>query len=259
MATPAWDLVDRRILAAIAFVDAVGAPVTCPVAIGAPEGFGWFLKKPGVVIVTRAATLEAHSAAFAAAPGTPSVQSKQYRLELRPSDPAYAARSVELLLPRHPDPANVNSVFRAVEVVLPPTPLARPAGLRAALRVTVTRSDDGRAIEGALVRLRPVGRPETFALTDAAGEALLLADAIPFSSAAPGPKVTRDWAAEIDAVVDPATARFNAPEAVFDARQNPAAPIDPDALATGGTVSGVISLAIAAGEIRTATLTWPPP
>jgi len=259
MATRAWDLLDRRILAAIAFVDAVGAPVTCPVAIEGPDGFGWFLKKLGVVIVTRAAGLDAHSAAFDAAPGTPAVRSKKYRLELRPSDPAFAARSVELRLPRHPDPANVNSVFRAVEVVLPPTPLARPAGLNAALRVSVTRSDDGRAIEGALVRLRPDSRPETFALTDAAGEALLLADAIPFASSAPGPSMTRDWAAEIDAVVDPATARFHAPEAIFAARQNPADLIDPDMLATSGVVSGATSLTIAAGLIRTATLSWTPP
>jgi hypothetical protein len=259
MATRAWDLLDRRILAAIAFVDTRGAPVTCPVAITGPDGFGWFRKKPGMVIVTRAAGLAAHDAAFEAAPGTPAVRSKKYQLELRPSDPAYAARSVELRLPRHPDPANVNSVFRPVEVVLPPTPLARPAGLSAALRVAVTRSDDGRAIEGALVRLRPDGRPETFALTDAAGEALLFADAIPFASSAPGPSMTRDWPAEIDAVVDPATARFHAPDAIFAARQDPGGLIDPDALATGGTASAAKAVAIAAGLIRTATLSWTPP
>jgi hypothetical protein len=259
MAARAWDLLDRRILAAIAFVDTVGAPVTCPVAIAAPAGFGWFLKKPGMVIVTRAGGLDAHSAGFDTAPGTPTVRSKKYQLELRPSNPAYAARSVELRLPRHPDPANVNSVFRAIEIVLSPTPLARPAGLNAALRVSVTRSDDGRAIEGALVRLRPDSRPETFALTDAAGEALLFADAIPFASSAPGPSMTRDWAAEIDAVVDPATARFHAPDAVFAARENPGALIDPDALAASGTASGATSLAIAAGLIRTAALSWTPP
>lgn len=259
MATLAWDFLDRRILAAIRFVDVLGNTVTCPQAISAPDGVRWFVKRPGVVIVTEAPGFEAYAASFAA---PPAAGAASLPIDVRPADPAYAPRRFVLALPRGATPADQNSVFDPLNVVLTPGDAARPDGLAAGLIVTVTRKTDGAAIEGALVRLKPDGgKPATNSLTNAAGEALLLAGAIPIATPGPGAVMLRDFAATVDAVIDPARIRIHAPGEVFAARQAAALRtrdfIDPDALSVAATPTA--SLRIAAGQVRTASIQWTPP
>lgn len=266
MMTRAWDLLDRRILAAIDFIDVLGRPLLSPVSVAAPDGVRLFQKRPGSLIVTEAPGLAAHAAAFDAPPAAPPVASVSIILDCKPADAAFAPRRFELRLPRDPAPNAAASLFKAVKIFLFPSPSASFSGLVAALRISVTRSDDGRAVEGALVRLRPDGgRPQTAALTDAGGEALLLADAIPIASPGPGAVVIGDFAASIDAIVDPVLARFHAPADIMQARRladrRVRGFIDPGdveaRLAASATPPQAVR--IAAGQTRLAAIGWNPP
>jgi hypothetical protein len=262
MATRAWDILDRRVLAGVAFVDGRDRPVTCPIRLSVPDGVRFFWKRPGMLVVTEAPGLALHSAAFEVPPTVPALGSVRMDIDVKPASSAYAARRFELRLPRTRVPANPDSVFDMVPIRLTPTPAAPIDGLAAGLRVSVTRSDDGRVVEGALVRLRPVGgRPETSALTDAAGEAFLIAPAIPLATPGPGAVMLGDFEAALDAVVVPAQARFHTPDEVFAARRAADARvdgfIDPDTLAGAATLPTTIR--IAAGQVRTAAIAWTPP
>lgn len=266
MAAPAYDYLDRRVLAALRFVDALGLPIGSPVAVKAAEGVALLRKRSGEVVVMRAPGLASHSDAFLAPPAAPAVGSITLQLDLRPASPEYGARRFALKLPRDPDPAQAAtpaSLFRPVEVELLPTPCARPTGLVAALSVTVRRSDDQRRVAGALVRLRPEGgRPPARAFTDAAGDALLLIPGVPLTSPGPGATVLADLAGALDAIVDPALARFIADDALDAARAAaPPAPIDPDDLESrlAASATTAVAVRIAAGRTRTAAISWTPP
>lgn len=265
MAVLAWEFLDRRALASIGFVDAVGRPVLTPVRVTAP-GVRLLVKRPGELVVLDAPSLGTHTAAFDAPPPLPAVGSTTVQLDLVPADPALEARRYGLVLPRDPDPANAanaSSLFRPVEIVLPPAPSGTLTGLVAGLRVNVTRADYGRAIEGALVRLRPEGgRPQTLALTDAAGDALLLVPGVPLSSPGMGGVVLADIGAELDAVIDPGLVRFHAAEDLMAGRADAAARttglIDPEDIEArlGAAAIGTQTLRIAAGQSRNASIAW---
>jgi len=268
MAVQAWEFLDRRALASMIFTDAVGRPVLTPVRVTAP-GVRLLIKRPGELVVLDAPGFAPHAAAFEAPPAMPAIGSATVQLDLVPADPALGSRRFAMVLPRDPDPAhaaNANSLFRPIEVVLLPAPSGTLTGLVAALRVNVTRSDDGRRIEGALLRLRPEGgRPQTLALTDAAGDALLLVPGVPLSSPGMGGVVLADIGAELDAVIDPDLVRFHAAENLMAARADAAARttslIDPDDVEArlGGSAIGTQALRIAAGQSRTAAIAWVPP
>lgn len=267
MAARAFDLLDRRVLAALTFVDVLGQPVRTPVAV-VSEGARFFTRRPGELVLAHAPGLEAHTMAFVSPPTAPGVGSLRLVLDLLPADPAYAARRFALPLPRDPDPAHAaqpDSLFRPVEVPLLPGPRAMAGGLSAGLVVTVLHTD-GRRVEDALVRLRPSGgRPPTRALTDAAGDALLLVAGIPLASPGAGATVTPDVAGEIDVIVDPDQARFHRLTELDEARLAQAARsqgfVDPDDLETrlAGEASAPQAVRLAAGRTGTARIEWAPP
>jgi hypothetical protein len=268
MAMPAWEFQDRRVLAALTFSDAAGRTVQSPVRVAA-SGLRLLVKRPGELVVTEAPGLAAHTAAFDAVPAMPAVGSVVVQLDLVPADPALGPRRFALPLPRDPDPANAanaNSLFRSAEVPLLPAPSGSVTGLLAAVRVGVRRNDDGRRIEGALVRLRPEGgRPQARALTDAAGDALLLVPAVPLASPGMGGTVLPDIGADLDAVIDPAQVRFHAPEDVMAARAAAAVRlvglIDPDDVEArlAGSATPPQAVRLAAGQTRIAAIAWAPP
>jgi hypothetical protein len=266
----AFELLDRRVLGGIVFTDPLGRRVRTPVtarAVG--DGVRLMRKRAGELVILEAPGLAAHSAAFEAPPPEPALASVAVVLDLRPADSGLAPRRVTIRLPRDPDPANsasADSLFQPIIVPLQAAPAAPPTGLAAALRVSVRRADDGRAVEGALVRLRPEGgRPEVTAVTDAAGEALLLAAGVPLSSPGPGAVVNADIAGVIDAIVDPQLAGFHAPGEVLAARQaaaeRTAGFIDPDDLVTrlAGQATPTVDVRIAAGDTRSAAISWTAP
>jgi hypothetical protein len=265
VARPEWS--ERRILAAIIFLDALGRRVRVPVAASAP-GVAIRQKEPGMLIVADAPGLADHVTSFAAPPAVPAVGSVELSLDLIPADPTLAPRAAVVPLPRDPDPAaaaNANSLFRPQEIVLWPSPLAGPTGLAAALRVTLRRAGDGRRIEGAVVRVQPEGRPPALALTDAAGEALLLVPGVPLATPGDGAVVLPDIGATVMARVDPAMARFHAEAELAAARAAAARRRtglpDPDTLLTraGLTATAERAVRLAAGRTRHLDLDWTPP
>ncbi|HEX3407863.1 MAG TPA: hypothetical protein VHS81_11550 [Caulobacteraceae bacterium] len=265
MAALSYDLLDRRALAALRFVDATGAPVLSPVAVTG-GGARVVRTRSGLAAVLAAPGLEAHESAFETPPAAPAIGSVTVQLDVRPASGELAARRFALKLPRDPDLANAAtaaSLFQPVDVALLPTPRARVSGLVAALLVTVRRSDDQRRIAGALVRLRPDGGlPEARAITNMAGDALLIVAGAPLSTPGPGATTLPDVGGQLDAIVDPNLAQFASDS---DVAASPAAPwpgllLDPDdieaRLAGAATAASVVR--IACGQIRTASLAWTP-
>jgi hypothetical protein len=269
MTTRSFEYVDRRALAAIRFVDAVtGKAIEEQVALEA-RGLATKRKWSGDVVVLSAPGLEEHRSSFSAPPVAPAVGAIAIPVDARPASPSYAARRFMLRLPRDPDPAgreNPGSLFNAAIVEMLPSPAYRTSGQVAALRVTVRRSDDGRRIAGALVRLRPAGGlPSARALTDAAGEALLVVVGAPLASAGPGATTVADIAGGADVLVDPALAHFVADDAVGAARTAALAQlsgfVDPDDLEArlGVPAPPAVAVRIASGATGSATLNWTPP
>ncbi|WP_339950583.1 hypothetical protein [uncultured Albimonas sp.] len=268
-----FELLDRRLLAALRFVDAVGAPVTSPVEARAegvdPRALSWSRRRDGTLLLLRAPGLEAHAAAFEAPPGAPAVGAEILTLDLRPSDPALAPRRVALALPRDPDPASPDSLLTAAEIRLPPGLRARPQGLEAAILATV-RHDDGRLVEGAVVRAS-AGAPhaEALGLTGPSGEALVRLPGLPIASPGPGATVLGDLEVDLDAVIEGPRVRLHAPRDLAAARAAHAGRRagfpDPDAIlaalliaAPGIETTPTASLAVRPGRLAAATLTWTP-
>lgn len=261
---PIFEMVDRRVLGGIVFTDPFGRRVQSAVmARPADPAVKLMIKRPGEIVIIDAPGLHAHVAAFDAPPAAPALGSVGIMIDLKPVDPALGARRVTLKLPRNPDASQSDAVSTAMVVPLLAAAGGDLAGMAAAVRVNVCRSDDGRSIEGALVRLRPEGaRPEVMALTDAAGDALLLVSGVPLANPGPGATVMPDIGGVIDAIVDPALALFHAPDAVQAARQAAGQRItgfiDPDDIVAriAAKATTPADVRIAPGQTRTANINW---
>lgn len=264
-AAPAYEFLDHRALAALRLVDSSGAQVRVPVAITS-EGVSIVHKRHGEAAVLNAPGLAAHADAFDKVPTTPALGSVTVQLDLRPTGRDLAPRRFALALPRTSALAQAGtpaSLFQPVEIELLPAAGATVSGFVAALSVTLRRADDDRRIEGALVRLKPSGgRPTARAVTDAAGDALLLMHGLPLANPGPNATVLPDIAAQLDAIVDPALARFTADAGLDLARATPrpGPPIDPDDLESrlGGSATPPVAVRVGCGLTRTAALAWSP-
>jgi hypothetical protein len=176
------ETVDRRVLAALRFRDAVtGATVAGPLDVRAP-GARWIRNRRGWWVLASVPGLEAHTTAFAAPPATPKVGSVP--LTVRVADPAgrYLPRVASVALPRDPDPAKAakpESLFQPVEVDLFPSPAGPVSPNWAVLRVSAPDAP------GALVRVVRKAAPDTVlgrGMTDARGEALVAVAGIPVTT-----------------------------------------------------------------------------
>ena len=179
--------VERRVLGAVRFTDAVtGVEVAAPLKVAAP-GVRWLHNRRGWWVMTDAPGLDAHTAAFAQPPAQPAPGSVPVRLTVEDPSGRYLARSATLALPRDPDPAHAAddaSLFRPVEVRLFPAPAA--AGLSAGwavVRATVTGAGGAR-LGGALLRVTRKTGGEVLGrgVSDARGEALLAVAGIPVTT-----------------------------------------------------------------------------
>ncbi|SFI42305.1 hypothetical protein [Albimonas pacifica] len=268
-----FELLDRRLLAALRFVDAVGAPVTSPVEARAegldPRSLRWSRKRDGALLLLRAPGLEEHAAAFDVLPGAPAVGAEILTLDLRPVDPALAPRRAALALPRDPDPEAGESLLSPAEIRLLPGQRARAEGLEAALLVAV-RHVDGRAVEGAVVRVRPGGpHAEALGITGPAGEALVRLAGLPIASPGPGATVLADLEVDVDAAIDGPGVRLHAPGEIAAARAAFAARRtgfpDPDAILAALLIADpaiettpTATVELRPGRLATAALTWTP-
>ena len=222
------DLLDRRALAAIQLVDIFGAPMQSPARIHG-DGARIFAKGVGQFVVLGAVGLDAHTTAFSAPPGAPAIGSQRVTLDIAPDDRSFAPRRARIRLPRDPDSAQPNSLFAPIAITMLPGPDATIPATAAAVRVTVTQQSDGRRVGGALVRVASDNGLFTgHAVTDIAGEALVLVPQFPMTHVGNNASVTDGLPARVTVVADPATAVLTADAGLIGARFATAP--DPDTL-----------------------------
>jgi hypothetical protein len=251
-----FEFVQQNVLGALRLVDAVtGVTVSDTARVVAPD-LTLLRKRNGDFLVM-------------AAEGLTPAAGRDYPIDVRPASAAYAPRRRVLHLPRDSDPANMahaDSLFQPALIALLPAP-SYPTGANfALLRVTVRRSTDQARVGNALVRLTS-GRPDVpdgRALTDAAGEALVVIAGVPLASPGPGATVVDDIGANIDALVDPTIATFAADSDLDAARaaarlQTTGFP-DPDDIEVrlAATAPAPTPVRLSAGRISFASLAWVP-
>ncbi len=268
MMATVFDYLDRRILGAVLLTDSFGRSLPEAVEISCNDADIW-QKKPGELIVRSARGLDGHDRAFEEPPAVPAIGSQRIDVDIRTASSSYLSRRFALNLPLDPDPANQandNSLFQYQRIIIPPSPSAQIVGGSAALLVRVTRMSDDYAIEGAVVRIRPSGSlPEVISLTNAIGEAMLIIPAVPLSSPGAGATVTGNYAAQVDAIIDPALVRFHAPEDHFSALREAGSRqrdfIDPDDVISrlSGSATAQQAVQLASGKTRSALIEWTPP
>lgn len=259
-----FELLDRRVLGGLVFTDPGGRRVLTAVDVRPVEsGVRLMTKRAGEIVIVDAPGLTAQTASFEPPKTPPALRSKTVRLDVRPADPGLGARRVSIKLPRNPDPTKPEPVSEPIAVPLLAAPGGSLIGHMAAVYVNVRRADDGRAIEGAVVRLRPEGaHPEVLALSDAAGDALLPALGVPLASPGPGATVRPDIGGAVDAIVDPDLVRFHPPVEVQAARLAAAARrtgfVDPDDVIARLAASATppVEVRVAPGKTGTATILW---
>lgn len=260
MAMLAPDLLDRRALALLRLVDVAGRPVLGPVRIEG-DGVHTVAKGDGRFALLEARGFEAYTASFNPIAAVPT---KTIRLDLTAAAPDVAARGFGLRLPRNPDADAPSSLFEAQPVEMLPSALVARSGSACTIRVSVRRGDDGRVVEGALVRARSDdGAFAARAVTDARGEACLLFPFLPLSF--PGGTISAELAARVVVDVDPDVARFHAPAevgaAAEAARLRTSGHPDPDALAAAAPAPNFAAgaeAALSAGRESAVGLEWNP-
>jgi hypothetical protein len=177
---------DRRLLGAVRFVDAVtGAEILAPLRVAAP-GVRWMRNLRGWFVAAQAPGLEAHTADHHAPPAEPAAGSVP--VTLRVDDPAgrYLPRTAVLTLPRDADPAHQDapgSLFIPEDVELFPSPVMPAAPGWAVIRVSAADEEGGPAA-GALLRMVRRGNGALLGrgMTDARGEALVAVPGIPVTT-----------------------------------------------------------------------------
>lgn len=261
------DLLERRALALLTLIDVFGRPVLGQVRLTGP-GLRTVAKGGGRYAVISAKGFADYESGFAAPPAAPAVGSTNLRIDVRPADGALAPRSATLKLPRDPDPAKAttaDSLFAAIPVVLLPAPQSSIPSSSAAVRVTVRAKNDGRRVAGALVRVSSTGGTfKARAVTDAAGEALVIVPQFPLSHTGPGGQMDSALDAKATVVADPDTVRLVADDAVAAERRAALAAtsgfLDPDALdAALPAPGGGTAVKLSTRAIATLNLEWKKP
>lgn len=255
------DLLDRRALAQLRVIDVYGKAVG-PVSIQG-EGIASVRKTDGTFAIVAADGFDAYTASLPA-PTSPAVGSKHFPIDLRAASGEVCARRFDLLLPRESDPTKADkpaSVFRSVDIEMLPAPRARRVGSACALRVTVRRKSDKKAVENALVRAQT--EDERFAargLTNAQGEATVLFPVLPIAFPGTGANLRPDIKARVVVTADPASVRFN--DAVPIPRLTVSAPpfVDPDELGSAAVdfTTGT-PVTIGAGRDVSLNIEWTQP
>ncbi len=240
----------RRIWGAVRFVDAASArTIEGPLELSAP-GARWQRNRSHLHVLMqldhpeqRRAEFDAYEAAFDELPALATVV-----VDAVVSDPAgrYLPRRFELTLPRAVDPAGPAAPrFNALDVTLDAAPAAPLLPTWAVLRASVFRA--GQPAANAVLRLQSPGGGEQFGrgLSDARGEALVIAAGITQTSVGEGDiVVTPEVPAQLVVSFDPA---------------EPAGqPVDPDSLAVRpGVIRQTINRNIASGRTDTLRIDLP--
>jgi hypothetical protein len=234
------ELLDRRILGAVRFLDAAThARIEAGLKVESPHA-DVRKNRSNLWVLWNATGLEAHTISFDHPPTVPPVASVAVELTVSDGSGTYVARKAVIRLPRDPDPSRADqtdSLFQPFDVQLYRTPNAAVSPGWAVFRAQVTQSTTKSPLRGALVRVLRVSDNQVLArgMSDHRGEALVVVPGIPvttFSAGGGSPLAT-----EIDVTV----------QAIFDPGAGPIP--DPDAVeATGGLPSASAIKKLAAGR-----------
>lgn len=248
----------RRIWAAVRFVDAPSRRTIESALQVSARGVRWVRNQSGLHVlfeldetvlaaperpVGLSGQLAAYEGAFEQATAVPAMA-----VQGRVSDPAgrYLSRLFQVNLPRAQLPAGrLADRFLPVEVTLDPSPAAALLGSWAALRVSVSHS--GRPAPQAVLRLHRVAGGELLgrAMSDARGQALMIAAGITQVTVGQGELVVeREVEADLTVSFDPAA--------------DPLQPTDPDALALRvGVVRRTLRRSVASGRVESLAVALP--
>jgi hypothetical protein len=178
-------LLDRRVLGAIAFVDAAtGSQVTAPLTLRS-DRLGFLHNRSGLWVVNRLraetpdeVALAAHLRAFAAPPATPVTGAVGFSIAVEDAGGRYMPRVVRLALPRP-----VDEIATPVEALLWPSPRAPLGPNWASLRASLRHREDGEDLPLAGARLSVLRRSDGGVLaqgfSDTRGEVLVAVPGLP--------------------------------------------------------------------------------
>ena len=187
--------VDRRVLGAVRFVDAVtGLEIGESLKVAA-TGVRWMWNRRGWGVIADAPGLHHHTEVWETPPTDVALGSVPVVLHVTDPGGTYLARRTTIALPRDPDPAKATqpeSLFRPVDVRMFRSPAAAVSAAWAVIRATVTAEGTGQRLGGVLVRvLRPGATPALMArgITDHRGEALVAVPGVPVTTFGTGAAV----------------------------------------------------------------------
>ena len=224
--------VDRRVLAALSFVDVTTrVPITDRLALTA-EAVRFVRNRSGHYVALHAEGLEHHTTSFDEAPGAPPLGSLSFDIDVADPSGRYLPRRYVLTLPRSADPQlsdEADSLFRPVAIDMFPAPAAPTEGPWSVLHVTVVNASTALPIPAALLRVTRqdddvlIGRGMSEWRGRVRGEALVATSGVPITTFGNGdsgsPVIVTEIAATLEAVVDP----------TFDGLDDASVP-DPDEL-----------------------------
>jgi len=204
------DLLDRRVLGAIEFVDAVtAARLRAPLKVEpADAGVDIRANRSSLYVIHRAPGLESHLDQFEKMPTTPTFGAREFEIRVRDPGRRYLPRGLRIALPRLDAPASdARSVLNPLVVPMFPAASAAVNPRWAVLRVHVQGSAGRKpGLGNVLVKVTPqvAGLPAVSAMTDERGEALVaIAGAQPILAQGAAPALlTRTFACNVDVVVD---------------------------------------------------------
>jgi hypothetical protein len=248
------EAVDRRVLGAVRFVDAVTrTEVNTPLVVGA-EGVAWRRNSRGWFVVAEAPRLRHHTFAFDAAPTDVVLGAVPVELTVRDPGGTYLARRHTLTLPRSADPTRAgaaDSLFRPVDVPMFRSPSTPVTPGWAVVRVTVTNRATGASLPGALLRVLSTAATQAVlatGLADARGEGVIVLPNVPVTTFGTGASVlATEITTTVEAVVLPGSRGVPDPD-VIAAQANSAAArrvtLSNVRLASGRTVVASLSILV---------------
>jgi hypothetical protein len=204
--------VDRRVLGAVRFVDAVSRlPVMAPLLVRA-DGVSWVRNRRNLYVIVHAPGLDAHTAEWLAPPDEPAIGSVRVELTVRDGARRYLARRAVVRLPRDPDAeraAERDSLFQPADIALYPAPSSGVAAGWSVVRGAVAGAAPNTTLAHALVRV--VGAGDALlarAMSDERGEVLVAVPNIPVTTfdGGDGPVLATQVDATLQVVHDPVAA-----------------------------------------------------
>jgi hypothetical protein len=178
------EVVDRRILGAVRFVDrATGVLLKRRLDVVA-DSVEFIRNRSGHYVIANAPGLENHPHAFERPPAAPALNTINVTIQVEDPQQKYLPRLFDMRLPRNSDPYHAldeDSLFQALNVNLYPAGTATVRANWSTIRGSITRGNV--PLRGALLRVvhRADGAVVASGISDERGEALVIIPGVPIT------------------------------------------------------------------------------